>query len=208
MNNTTITVLFLGLFGITGLFWHAGISVDTDELTAKRTDHRIVYGEPKAQTTIVEFSDFECPFCARVHTTIKQLVDDSNGTINWEYRHFPLGFHQQAEVAARVAECVFRVDGSDRFWDFSDMVFTDTSNLTEASLLAQAVALGVPEVSLQECLDTNEEVPHYIATDTAAAQAFGGTGTPFSLIVFADGEVTPVRGALPLEQWQALLLSK
>lgn len=55
---------------------------------------RNLYGSPRADITIVEFSDVECPFCARVHPTIERLVDESDGQINWEYRHLPLPYEQ------------------------------------------------------------------------------------------------------------------
>ena len=56
-----------------------------------KNDH--LYGSPSAEITLIEYSDFECPYCKRFHPTAKQLVDKSNGQVNWVYRHFPLAFH-------------------------------------------------------------------------------------------------------------------
>jgi len=56
-----------------------------------KNDH--IYGNPGAAITLVEYSDYECPFCKRFHPTAKKLVDQSDGKVNWVYRHFPLAFH-------------------------------------------------------------------------------------------------------------------
>ena len=70
-------------------------------------DGKWIYGNAKARVTIVEFSDFECPFCKKFHSTPKELVDASNGNINWQWMHMPLSFHEPAASSeAEAAECI------------------------------------------------------------------------------------------------------
>ena len=83
------------------------------------TDH--IYGNPNAQVTIIEYSDYECPFCKRIHSTLKKVVDESNGNVNWIYRHWPLHQHSFEKLAA--SECVAQIKGNDAFWKYSDLLF-------------------------------------------------------------------------------------
>lgn len=82
------------------------------------TDH--YKGSKNAKIAIIEYSDYECPFCHRVHPTIQSLVDKYDGDVVWIYRHFPLGFHPEALPLAIGAECVAKLKGNDAFWKFTD----------------------------------------------------------------------------------------
>lgn len=164
---------------------------------------RNLYGNPDALTTIVEFSDFECPFCARLHPTLKRIVDESDGGINWEYRHLPLTSHPLAEPAAVASECVARYAGNAAFWQFTDTLFR-TMQHSRDNYRTLALGTGVSEADYDSCVETNETL-EIVRDDTATARRLGGTGTPFNVIVFADGSTRPVSGALPYEQWITLL---
>lgn len=77
-----------------------------------------------AQVVIVEYSDFECPYCARYHPTMKQIVAESNGGVALVYRHFPLTqIHQNAMERAIASECVAQIKGNDAFWKYVDLLF-------------------------------------------------------------------------------------
>lgn len=169
-----------------------------------RSEHRAVYGNEDAPVTIVEFSDFECPFCARVHVTLKQIVDESEGEIAWEYRHLPIPSHKSAELAALISECVLRTEGNDKFWEYADLIFQNQSLINSEYLLTEAVKLGLSEEDLNACA-ANPNLAAQIEADVATARSLGGNSTPYNIIVRADGEITPVRGALPIEQWRTLL---
>lgn len=81
-------------------------------------DH--IRGSKTAQLALIEYSDYECPFCQRVHPTIQQLLDDNEGKVMWVYRHFPLSFHQNAVPLATGAECAAEIGGADAFWKYTD----------------------------------------------------------------------------------------
>lgn len=83
------------------------------------SDH--IYGNPSATTIMVEYSDFECPYCKQFQPTLKKIVDESNGTVAWVYRHYPLHQHSFEKLVA--AECVAKIKGNNAFWEYSDLLF-------------------------------------------------------------------------------------
>ena len=80
-------------------------------------------GSRNAEIAIVEYSDYQCPFCHRVHPTYQQLMQKYDGKIVWVFRHFPLSFHPEAMPLAIGAECANELGGQDAFWGFTDKVF-------------------------------------------------------------------------------------
>jgi hypothetical protein len=83
------------------------------------SDH--VYGNPNATVTIIEYSDFECPYCKAFQPTLKRIVDESNGSVRWIYRNFPL--HQDSFEELIAAECVAKIKGNDAYWKYGDLLF-------------------------------------------------------------------------------------
>lgn len=90
---------------------------DLPEVT--ESDH--IYGNKNAEVTIVEYSDYECPFCKQFQPTLKKIVDESNGAVRWVYRHYPLHQHSFEKLVA--AECVAKLKGNDAFWQYGDLLF-------------------------------------------------------------------------------------
>jgi protein-disulfide isomerase len=166
-----------------------------------------VYGNPDAKTTIVEFSDFECPFCARLHPTLKQVIDESDGNIKWEYRHLPLSIHATAEPAAIASECVADLKGNDTFWEYATALLSNQRGLTTEFLQSEAQKLGVEAESFNQCI-TDPKIASRVQDDAQTAIAWGGNGTPFNVIVFEDGTTKVASGALPYANWVQLLGSK
>jgi len=82
-------------------------------------DH--LYGNANAPVVIIEYSDYECPYCKAFQPTIKQIVDESNGQVAWMYRHWPI--HQGSIEKLIAAECVAKLKGNDAFWKYSDLLF-------------------------------------------------------------------------------------
>lgn len=85
-------------------------------------------GNMNAEIVIYEFSDYECPFCSRVHPTLKNIVE-KNANVAWVYRHLPLSFHPQAMPAAIAAECIGQEKGNEAFWAFTDAIYADQNVL-------------------------------------------------------------------------------
>ena len=82
-------------------------------------DH--IIGSIDAPVVIIEYSDFECPYCKAFHATVKQIVADSNGNVAWVYRHWPI--HQNSFAKLVAAECVAKIKGNDAFWKYTDLLF-------------------------------------------------------------------------------------
>jgi len=176
------------------------------DVSAKRSffAQRNIYGNEKAETIIVEFSDFECPYCAELHTTLKKIVDESDGAIAWEYRHLPLPMHPDAEISAKASECVASLTGNETFWKFAEVLMTNQRNIDSEFLLNTARTFKIDEESYTTCLGS-EAVAKVVADDVRVAQSLGGSGTPFSVIVYNDGTQKAISGALPYAQWMSLL---
>lgn len=168
-------------------------------------DH--IKGNKNAKITIVEYSDTECPFCKRFHPTMQQIVDDYNGQVNWVYRHFPLtSLHSKAPKEAEATECAAELGGNDGFWAYLDRLFAVTpanNGLDLAQLPQIAEDVGLNRSKFEACLNSGKYAQK-IQDQTDQAQAAGGRGTPYSIIVSGD-QTIPVSGALPLEQIKSMI---
>ncbi|MCC7482143.1 MAG: thioredoxin domain-containing protein [Hyphomicrobiales bacterium] len=165
-------------------------------------DH--IRGDVNASVKIVEFSDFECPFCKQFHKTMQQLMDKygKSGKVAWIYRHFPIDeLHPKARKEAQAAECAFELGGNSAFWAYADKVFdvTPSNNRLDLALLPQiAQDIGLDRAKFETCLEGDVRGGKYathIESNVQDATASGGTGTPYSLVIGPKGEVTPINGA-------------
>lgn len=165
-----------------------------------------IRGNPDAPVTIVEFSDFECPFCRRLHPTLQQALEEFDGRVRWVYRHFPLtSIHSRAQEAAVASECAARLGGNDTFWRFSDLVFANQSRLGRTLYEGFAQGAGIPADSFNSCL-ASPDVLADVNADLQDAINSGGRGTPFVVVIGAQGELFPFSGALPYEQVRQIIL--
>ena len=170
-------------------------------------DH--IRGDVDAPLTWVEYSDFECPFCARFAPTMESMMEDYDGEIKLVFRHFPLSFHNPlATTQAEATECANEYGGNDAFWQMHDFIFDTTSSngngMDESELVEFAGELGINESTFQTCLDDDRYEDH-IAEDMAGGSAAGVTGTPGSIFIDADGNAQLISGAVPYSQIQAII---
>lgn len=170
-------------------------------------DH--ILGDRDALISIIEYSDFECPFCKRFSPTPKQAIEANPGEVNHVFRHFPLGFHDPlATQQALASECVADLGGNEKFWQYHDRIFETTeSNIgMEASeLTALAKEVGVNVNEFQACLDSEKFLAEVQADMKSGADA-GVTGTPGNIIRNnKTGEVRFLPGAYPIEAVQAAI---
>ena len=164
-------------------------------------DH--IRGNPDAAISVIEYSDFECPFCSRNHPTMQQIVDTYGDDVNWVYRHYPLPFHPNAQKAAEASECAADLGGNDKFWEMADMIMEKGSDNTQ--LESYAAAIGLNAAKFKECLDSGTTAAR-IQSDTAEGSAAGVNGTPGN-IVLKNGtkESRMVSGAQPFSAFQAVI---
>jgi len=168
-------------------------------------DH--IYGNPNAPVSLIEYSDFECPFCKRFHSTAKEIVDAYGGKVNWVYRHFPLAMHNPgAQKEAEAAECVAQLGGNDAFWKYANAIYSRTKSNGNGFPLTQLVPLGkeigLDDKQLTECLDSGKYAPR-VQEDLDEGLKIGITGTPANILLRNDtGEVILKVGAQPLDAFK------
>jgi|SRR3989344_7285408 len=173
----------------------AGTVVDVSE------DDDPVEGSPDAPVTIVEFSDYECPFCGKFYTeTYGQLKKDyiDTGKVKLVFRDFPLSFHPTAMPAALAAQCVYDASGNDNdvYFEYHNKLFENQQSLTDENLKKWASDLGY---DISDCLD-NKEFESEVNKDLADGQAYGVSGTP---AFFVNGEL--IEGAVPYANFKQVI---
>lgn len=168
----------------------------------EENDH--IRGNLDAPVTIVEFSDFECPFCGRLHPTLKRITEESPEKVSWVFRHFPLTtIHSRARSAAIASECVAQLGGNDSFWQFADALFDNQHSLGK-NLYGKLVSdIRIDETAFNTCLK-DKKIASEVNTDLNEAISSGGRGTPFSIAISGGGEMIPFSGALSYEQINAI----
>lgn len=151
--------------------------------------------------TIVEYSDTECPFCKRFHTTMQQVVKNYDGKVSWSYKQLPLpSLHSKAPKEANATECAA---DQGKFWEYTDEIYAQTNSndsLPDAAIYSIADKVGLDRAKFDACV-TNNDHKERIATDSDEGAALGGQGTPFSVIIDKDGNILDtIPGALPYEK--------
>jgi len=146
-------------------------------------------GPADAPVTIVEFSDFNCPFCERVAPTLKALRARYPDRVRIVFRHYPLPMHTRARAIAEAAVCA---DEQGAFWTFHDRIFADPKPLADAAIRDLAGTVGLDLTRFDSCL-SNGEAATIVQRDLDAGAAAGVTGTP---AFFVNG--IPMSGAQPL----------
>lgn len=164
-------------------------------------DH--ILGNPNAQVVIVEYSDFECPFCKDFHNVMHTIIDEygASGDVAWVLRHFPIAqLHSKAAKEAEASECAAELGGNKGFWDYVDRLYevTPSNNnldLNQLSVIAEDV--GLDPIAFQSCLDSGRYADK-VQTQLDEVLAAGGRGTPHNVIFVGDQQAT-IEGAQPIE---------
>ena len=172
------------------------------------SDH--IRGNPDAPVKIVEYSDTECPFCKRFHTTMKEVMDEygKDGKVAWVYRHFPLDqLHSKARKEAVALECANEQGGNDKFWSYADRLYEITpanNGLDPAELPKIAQYVGLDVAKFNTCLASTKYDQH-IEDEVQNATATGGNGTPWSIVVGKNDKKYPLSGAQPYASVKQLI---
>ncbi len=153
-------------------------------------------GLPNAPIEMIEFSDFQCPFCQRAHATVEQVLATYGDRIRFVYRHYPVQGHAAAKPAAEASECA-KEQG--KFWPFHDRLFANTSKLSDADLKAHAAAVGVDTATFNACVDSHK-YRSVVEADARDGDAVGVNGTP---AFYINGRM--ISGAQPFEVFKKLI---
>jgi protein-disulfide isomerase len=147
-------------------------------------------GPEQAPVTIIEFSDFECPYCKRVVPTLDQIDEKFGEQVRIVYRHYPLSIHPNAQKAAEASLCA---DDQGKFWEMHDLLFEEQQKLAVDDLKEKAARLELDAAAFGECLDSGRHAEK-VKADFAAGSVAGVDGTP---AFFVNGRF--ISGAVPFE---------
>ncbi len=153
-------------------------------------------GPQDAPISIVEFSDYQCPFCVRAEPTVKELLSAYPGKIRLVYRDYPLPAHTLAPKAAEAAHCA---GDQQKYWEMHDRLFAANGKLDVSDLKTYAKEVGVDPARFDKCLDSGEKAT-VVAFHQKAGEAAGVTGTP---AFFVNGHL--ISGAQPLEAFKTIV---
>jgi protein-disulfide isomerase len=180
------------------LFAEAGVKI---LLEPPRVEVALGEGSPtrgplNAPVVLVEFTDFQCPYCTRVQPTLNQIFERYEGQIVHVFKNLPLPNHAQAPLAAEAALCA---QDQGKFWPYHDWLFANQRSLSRESMLAQAGEMDIDSELFVACID-QKTYAEKVRADSREARSFGITGTPGFLI---NGRV--ISGAQPLETFEAII---
>jgi len=183
-------------------------AVPTQQLEApdvpKVTKDDHIRGNKNAPVMLVEYSDYECPFCKNFHGTATQIMDQYKDKVAWVYRHYPLSFHVNAQKEAEAAECAFDAGGEDAFWKYTDAIYERTTSNGTGFALDKLVPLakefGLDEAKFKQCLDSGK-YEKKVKDQQEKGTAAGITGTPGNVLInVKTGKTRLIPGAVPFDQ--------
>lgn len=155
-------------------------------------------GGANAKVTIVEFSDFQCPYCKRGGALMGEIKKKYGNKVKVVFKHFPLPFHQHAKMAAQAANCAHK-QKKEKFWDLHDKMFDDQQGLAKEGLLAKAAAVGLNKADFEKCLG-DSMVAQAVQADIDLGQKVGVKSTP---TFFVNGKM--INGAQPIEVFSEVI---
>ncbi len=159
-----------------------------------------IRGNKNASVTIIEYSDFQCPFCSRFHETMLQVMEEYGDQVRWVYRHFPLtSLHPEAQSAAEAYECAAE---QGKYAAYADALIENQDNLGDDLYSKLAGDLGLNTSQFEECLSSGK-YKNKVSSQAKAGASAGVRGTPAT---FINGEM--VSGAVPYSSLKQIIDSK
>ena len=155
-----------------------------------------VRGDPEAKIAVVEFSDFQCPYCGRAVTLLDQISKTYGDRVRIVFKHLPLGMHQKAPAAHAAAEAAHR---QGKFWQMHDKIFANQAEMSPEKYRQYAKEIGLDLARFDRDV-ADASLKQRIDADAAEAERLGVTGTP---AFFVNGRY--LAGAVPFERIKALL---
>lgn len=172
------------------------IFLSPPRLDVPTTNDRRTRGPAGASVTIVWYSDFQCPYCARLATTLKQIEELHGQHVRFVFRDFPLPFHEGANRAAEAALCA---EEQGNFWPMYDKLLANQKALAAPDIRRYAADLGLSQIAFDQCLDSGRHRAA-VRESIARAETYGVTSTP---TLFVNGRVVP--GAVPFEALDSIV---
>lgn len=165
--------------------------------TVDETDY--IKGNPNAPILMIEYSDYDCPFCKQYHDTLTQIMNEYgiSGRVAWVYRQFPLEqLHPSSPKVSEAALCVGSLGGSAAFWKFTDSIFASRELEEPTNMIALpdfAVEAGVDKAAYQSCVSSGQ-MKEKVEASVEEAFALGAQGTPYTVLVVGN-EQAVINGA-------------
>ena len=183
------------------LFAEAGVEIliDPPRVEVAVADGTPARGPVDAPIVLIEYTDFQCPFCTRVQPTLDALMKRYDGQIRHVFKQLPLPMHAEAQLAGAASLCA---QDQGKFWEYHDWLFANQRTLSRDSMVAQAGELGMDAEVFTGCIDKGAYLA-VVRAEMAEANSFGITGTPGFLI---NGRV--LTGAQPMEEFEAIIDSE
>ena len=174
------------------------VLLDIEKLEAIKNNSFIKW-DADAKVTWIEYSDLECPFCAKLHNagTVEELEEKYGTDLNIIFNHFPLNFHANAQVWAEIVECLWEQKGTEAFYALIKKSYADEKS-TKSFLIDEAVALWANEDALNKCLDDGTYTEKVKSQMEVWGKLFSVTGTPGNVLINNEtGEYEVISWAYP-----------
>jgi len=157
-----------------------------------------VTGKADAPVTIIEYSDFQCPFCSRAAETVNEIKKKYGSKVQIAFKHFPLPMHREARPASEASMCI-NEQNADKFWKYHDLLFKNQDKLDDASLEKYAKDVGANVDKFKECF-ASKRFKDLVQSDLDAGEKLGVRSTP---TFFINGQL--VSGALPIDAFSEII---
>lgn len=172
------------------------ILLEPPRLEPKILDHNPTRGPEFAPVTLIEYTDFQCPYCGRSQATLEALRERYGKRIRFVFKNLPLPMHQNSRPAAEAAMCA---KDQGKFWEMHDWLFANHTKLGQENILKQAGEMGLDMEAFKKCIDDRTHSSE-IDQDMEEASSFGITGTPGFVI---NGRL--LTGAQPVENFESII---